>query len=79
LLKDKKMVVLGIPDVYEYMDEMLVALLNNLVTPHLDRRGQRFRVYWTDQAWFSEVWAMCFKSSSGARHGSLCERLYNSQ
>ena len=34
-LKDQKVVVLGIPDKYRYMDPLLVALLEKLVPPHL--------------------------------------------
>jgi predicted protein tyrosine phosphatase len=35
LLKTRKLVVLGIPDNYEYMDEGLIAVLRQKVTPHL--------------------------------------------
>jgi predicted protein tyrosine phosphatase len=34
-LKDKRVVVLGIPDQYRYMDPRLVALLERKVTPYL--------------------------------------------
>jgi predicted protein tyrosine phosphatase len=34
-LRDKKLVVLGIPDNYEYMDPELIAVLKRLVPPHL--------------------------------------------
>jgi predicted protein tyrosine phosphatase len=34
-LKNQKIVVLGIPDRYRYMDPELVALLERLVPPHL--------------------------------------------
>ena len=34
-LKHQKIVVLGIPDKYRYMDSELVKLLEKLVTPHL--------------------------------------------
>jgi predicted protein tyrosine phosphatase len=34
-LKNQKIVVLGIPDKYRYMDAELVALLEKLVPPHL--------------------------------------------
>jgi predicted protein tyrosine phosphatase len=34
-LKNQKIVVLGIPDEYEYMDSRLVTLLEKLVPPHL--------------------------------------------
>jgi predicted protein tyrosine phosphatase len=34
-LKNQKIVVLGIPDEYEYMDPRLVRLLETLVPPHL--------------------------------------------
>ena len=35
VLRDKKIVVLGIPDEYGYMDEALVELLRQRVEPHL--------------------------------------------
>jgi predicted protein tyrosine phosphatase len=35
-LKHQKIVVLGIPDKYRYMDAELVALLEKLVPPHLE-------------------------------------------
>jgi predicted protein tyrosine phosphatase len=34
-LKNQKIVVLGIPDKYEYMDPRLVKLFEKLVPPHL--------------------------------------------
>jgi len=34
-LRNKKIVVLGIPDAYGYMDEALVELLQERVAPHL--------------------------------------------
>jgi predicted protein tyrosine phosphatase len=34
-LKQQKIVVLGIPDKYRYMDPELVALFEKLVPPHL--------------------------------------------
>ena len=34
-LKQQKIVVLGIPDKYRYMDPVLVALFEKLVPPHL--------------------------------------------
>jgi len=38
LLKTRKVVVLGIPDNYEYMDETLIVVLRQKVTPHLKSR-----------------------------------------
>jgi len=35
LLKHKKLVTLGIPDNYEYMDNALIQLLKNRVSQHL--------------------------------------------
>jgi predicted protein tyrosine phosphatase len=35
LLKSKRVVVLGIPDRYKYMDPELIAILNKKVLPHL--------------------------------------------
>ena len=35
LLKGRKVIVLGIPDKYEYMDKQLVAALSRTVTPYL--------------------------------------------
>jgi predicted protein tyrosine phosphatase len=40
-LKNQKIVVLGIPDKYRYMDSELVELLEKLVTPHLDADAVR--------------------------------------
>jgi predicted protein tyrosine phosphatase len=37
LLENKKLIVLGIPDEYQYMDPELVRLLLNKVTPFLPR------------------------------------------
>ncbi len=34
-LKNQKIVVLGVPDEYEYMDPRLVKLFEKLVPPHL--------------------------------------------
>jgi len=34
-LKNQKIVVLGIPDKYRYMDSELIELLEKLVPPHL--------------------------------------------
>lgn len=41
LLRDKHLVVLNIPDDYEYMDPELVAVLEKKVAPHLARFGAR--------------------------------------
>jgi predicted protein tyrosine phosphatase len=38
-LKHQKIVVLGIPDKYRYMDRELVGLLEKLVPPHLGMAG----------------------------------------
>lgn len=38
-LKNQKIVVLGIPDTYRYMDLELVELLEKLVPPHLGTAG----------------------------------------
>jgi predicted protein tyrosine phosphatase len=38
-LKNQKIVVLGIPDDYEYMDPRLVTLFEKLVPPHLGMAG----------------------------------------
>ena len=38
LLKTRRLIVLGIPDNYEYMDESLIAVLRQKVTPHLESR-----------------------------------------
>jgi predicted protein tyrosine phosphatase len=35
LLKTRRVIVLGIPDKYDYMDEALVALLNQKISRHL--------------------------------------------
>jgi predicted protein tyrosine phosphatase len=35
LLQQRRVIVLGIPDHYEYMDKQLVAALQKAVTPHL--------------------------------------------
>ena len=35
LLRQRRVIVLGIRDEYEYMDERLVAALRGLVVPHL--------------------------------------------
>ena len=35
LLRDNKLAVLDIPDVFEYMDPMLIALLKARVTRHV--------------------------------------------
>jgi len=40
-LKNQKIVVLGIPDEYEYMDLRLVKLFEKLVPPHLGMAGTR--------------------------------------
>jgi predicted protein tyrosine phosphatase len=39
-VKNQKIVVLGIPDKYRYMDSELVELLERLVPPHLGRAGR---------------------------------------
>jgi predicted protein tyrosine phosphatase len=39
-LKSRKIVVLGIPDNYRYMDVELVGLLEKLVPPHLGMAGR---------------------------------------
>lgn len=39
-LKGKRVVVLNIPDRYDYMDPELIALLQERVTPHLRTREQ---------------------------------------
>jgi predicted protein tyrosine phosphatase len=42
LLKTKKIVVLGIPDNYEYMDPELMRILEDKVHPHLrDREAEK--------------------------------------
>ena len=38
LLRTRKLVVLGIPDNYEYMDKELIAVLHQKVMPHLKSR-----------------------------------------
>ena len=40
-LKGKRIVVLGIPDDYAYMDPVLVKLLETRVPPHLGTVGKR--------------------------------------
>jgi predicted protein tyrosine phosphatase len=35
LLKTRRLIVLGIPDDYEYMDKQLIAQLTKAVTPYL--------------------------------------------
>ncbi|MEQ1504234.1 MAG: phosphotyrosine protein phosphatase [Myxococcota bacterium] len=40
-LRDKRLVVLGIPDDYDYLDPELVALLHERAGPHLARRIDR--------------------------------------
>ncbi len=35
LLQQRRVIVLGIPDHYEYMDQQLVAALQKAVTPYL--------------------------------------------
>jgi predicted protein tyrosine phosphatase len=37
LLRRRQVIVLDIPDNYEYMDEQLIAALKQAVTPHLRR------------------------------------------
>lgn len=39
-LRGKRIIVLDIPDRYDFMDEALVTLLRERVTPHLARRSQ---------------------------------------
>jgi predicted protein tyrosine phosphatase len=39
-LKNQKIVVLGIPDEYEYMDPALVRLFEKRVPPHLGMAGK---------------------------------------
>ena len=39
LLKAKRVVVLGIPDEYKYMDPQLIEILRRKVLPHLARYG----------------------------------------
>lgn len=41
LLRDKDVVVLNVPDDYEYMDAALIEVLEKKVAPHLIRRGGR--------------------------------------
>lgn len=36
-LRDQRLICLGIPDIYGFMDPALVALLRRKVTPHLKR------------------------------------------
>ena len=40
-LNGKRIVVLGIPDEYEYMDDTLIALLERKVPPFLQMRPPR--------------------------------------
>ena len=40
-LKDQRVIVLGIPDEYEYMDPRLVRLFEKLVPPHLGMAAKR--------------------------------------
>jgi predicted protein tyrosine phosphatase len=40
-VKDQRVIVLGIPDEYEYMDPRLIRLFEKLVPPHLGMAAKR--------------------------------------